>query len=1177
MKSFSNEHTVPPKPSGLDALLEMLPRRDSGVEILGLAGSERSLFLSRLFRESRRSVLLVASTAAEAESLAGDLTFFQEPEERAPLHFPAYNILPFKPVSYHNETAAQRIATLYRLMTEEQPMAAVATVDSLLHRTIPREALGGFAELLQSGEDVDRRQLVEKLTTGGYVHSSLVEEPGDFSVRGGIIDIFCPLYPEPLRLELFGDTVDLIRFFDPSDQRSLRRLEEAVLIPARETVIVPERLDAIVTRIRALASDESVRVTRVREIVRKVREEPGFPGVESLLPAVFPETDTLLDYLPAQTIVVLTEPGELERKARDLWKRIERNVAMAREQDRFRLAPELMHLRWRELEEKLRRWDPIAMKSLGVEKQSGYHKPVLQVQFPVESNAELREELKRVRGSDQLLAPLVDWIEEREGTGCRTVLVCRNKAQMQRLDALLKPYGLHLRWESRLSDLPRAGGKPAGCLGSLSAGFTWTGEGIALITADEVFGSTGRKIRPARPSSQVAALSLTDLQSGDIVVHEEHGIGRYMGLVKLTVEGTTNDFLLIVYQGEDRLYLPVERMGLIQKYMGIEGRTPVLDKMGGTAWERVKAKVKRSAEKIAGALLEIYAARKVEKGHSFSPSDETFQEFEAGFSYEETPDQASAIEDVLRDMESVQPMDRLVCGDVGYGKTEVALRAAFKAVNDNHQVAVVVPTTVLAEQHFKTFSDRFEHYPVRIACLTRFRSPAEQKGIVGELKKGTVDIVVGTHRLLQKDIAFASLGLLVLDEEQRFGVQHKEAIKRLRKTVDVLTLTATPIPRTLHLSLTGIRDISIISTPPEDRRSIITYVAEFDEDLIREAVLRELQRGGQIFFIHNDIRGIGKMADRLERIAPEARIDVAHGRMKEEELENVMIRFVQQEIDLLVCTTIVESGLDIPAANTILIHRADRFGLAQMYQLRGRVGRADAQAYAYLFIPAESQMTRDARKRLKVLMEHSDLGSGFQIAMSDLRIRGGGTILGASQSGHIAAVGYEMFLKLMENAVAELKGETVLMPLEPEINVSLSAFLPESYLPDIDQRLMAYRKLSRLRSLEEIREAKAELEDRFGLLPEEAANLLLKIMLKVLAAEAGIRRLDLTGSNLVLHFSEKHVQRPEGILEMMQSLNGSCEMSADQSLRIRLGSRNRNGRLTQVKNLLKELARRVTY
>jgi transcription-repair coupling factor (superfamily II helicase) len=641
------------------------------------------------------------------------------------------------------------------------------------------------------------------------------------------------------------------------------------------------------------------------------------------------------------------------------------------------------------------------------------------------------------------------------------------------------------------------------------------------------------------------------------------------------VEGVRNDYLVLIYHGGDKLYLPVDRMAMVQKYMGVEGHAPALDKLGGKSWERVKSRVKRTAEKMAGELLRLYAQRKLESGFAFGEADSYFREFEAGFAFEETPDQLKVIDDVLADMAQPAPMDRLVCGDVGYGKTEVALRASFLAVNSGKQVAVLVPTTILAEQHYATFRGRFQRHPVSVACLSRFRSRKEQQAILAGLRTGGIDIVIGTHRLIQSDVVFKDLGLLVLDEEQRFGVRHKEKLKRLRANVDVLALTATPIPRTLHMSLVGVRDISLIRTPPEYRKAIITHICEFDNDIIAEAVRRELKRQGQIFFVHNNIHSIHKVANHLKTLVPQAKIDVAHGQMAEEDLERIMYRFVSRDIDVLVCTTIIESGLDIPSANTIIVNRADRFGLAQMYQLRGRVGRADEQAYAYLLIPNESLLTADARKRLKVLMEHSDLGAGFQIAMNDLEIRGGGTILGTSQSGHIAAVGYDMFLKLMEEAVAELKGEPVVQTLDPEINLQLPALFTESYIPDIDQRMALYRRLSRMSGLPEIGDIRAELTDRYGPLPPEASNLLFKIILKVLARRAGVAKLDLKDHKLVLFFSQNHLKKPGDLVDLIRNDPNCFELTPDGVLKAKLSPQGIVGQLAQAKNILQDICSRV--
>jgi transcription-repair coupling factor (superfamily II helicase) len=744
----------------------------------------------------------------------------------------------------------------------------------------------------------------------------------------------------------------------------------------------------------------------------------------------------------------------------------------------------------------------------------------------------LPETLGMKNRSDTPLKPLVDWIDSRVTAGSKIVCVLHQDAQVQRLISLLAPYGLT---PAPLKTIQEAESRTAGLyfvVGTLSTGFVLTDHHLVLITEEEIFGK--KRVRRVMRSSRdlkTEMIAPEELENGDIVVHAEHGVGRYDGLVNLDVGKISQDFIKILYQDEDTLYLPVDRMEMIGKYIGVDGHKPVLDKIGSKAWIKSKAKARKEVEKMAADLLDLYAKRKINKGFSFSQPDNYYQDFETTFPYEETRDQLKAIDEVHLDMESDTPMDRLVCGDVGYGKTEVAIRAAFKAVNDGKQVAMVVPTTILAEQHLATFRERFKNYPVNIAGLSRFRSRKEQTAILDQMADGRMDIVIGTHRLLQKDVSFKSLGLLVIDEEQRFGVRHKEVLKKKRSTVDVLALSATPIPRTLHLSLTGMRDISVIKTPPADRQPIISYITPYEDGVVKDAINKELARDGQIFFVHNNIKTIFKVADNLKKLVPDARIGVAHGRLSEAELERVMLAFVNMEINLLVCTTIIESGLDIPSANTMIIDKAERFGLSQIYQLRGRIGRGDHQAYAYLFVSDESRISKDARKRLAALMEYRDLGSGFQIAMKDLQIRGAGTALGASQSGHIAAVGYDLFLKLLDQAVHDLKDDTHLEPLDPEINAGMSTGFPETYIESVSQRLTLYRRLSRLTSLSDISDMKKELLDRYGPLPRSAENMLLKIMFRVLAIQCGVQRLDIDPSALVLTFSLPHLPMPLPDLE----------------------------------------------
>ncbi len=1160
----------------LNTLIDQIPIQGRPVELMGLSGSDKAFLISKIYHQLRFPILVVTPSIKEAQRFLEDLRFFDHSADAALVLFPPYNILPFKFLSYHSETAAQRICALYNIIESKTPPIVVTSVDALLQRVIPKQEIIDYAELIVADEEIERNGFIEKLVAGGYQHASIVEEPGDYCVRGGIVDIYGPLYADPIRIEFFGDTVESIRFFSAASQRTIKPIAEAVVLPAREMVLNKALLLQIINRIRARAAELEIPVTEIRKIIDLIENGQGFPGIESLIPLIYPELDNVFDYLPKNTLIVSSGDGDLARAADESEERIAKNFEASCQGKKLCVDPSQLYLSWPQVEAMISQKKPLAFKQLEVQRGVEPNRSdAMQIRTVVETNADLSLQLTNYQDKENLLKPLADWIDEKRRAGLATFIVCRTKTQAERLKSLLTPYGFQFKLTESFSDAKIEANTLCLCLGQISSGFVWAAESLAIITEAEIFGLRPRRRKPSRPRPSSELLDLQDLKKDDLIVHVELGIGRYDGLRKLKVDGFTNDFLVLLYKDGDKLYLPVDRMSIVQKYMGVDGIEPVIDKMGGTSWKRVKARVKRSAEKIAGGLLKLYAKRKFDKGYSFGSVDSYFQDFEAGFEYEETPDQIKAIENVLEDMYQKTPMERLICGDVGYGKTEVALRASFLAVNNNKQVAILVPTTILAEQHYATFSKRYERYPINIACLSRFRSVRKQKEIIADLEAGRLDIVIGTHRLLQKDIAFKDLGLLILDEEQRFGVKHKEKLKNLKHNVDVLTLTATPIPRTLHMSLVGIRDISIISTPPEFRQAIITYICEFDGALISEAIQKELSRQGQIFFVHNNIQSITKIARKLQHLVPEVRLDIAHGRMAENDLEQVMYRFLNKEFDMLVCTTIIESGLDIPAANTIIVNRADRFGLAQIYQLRGRVGRADEQAYAYLIIPNESLLTKDAQKRLKVLMEHSDLGSGFQIAMNDLKIRGGGTILGASQSGHIAAVGYDMFLKLMEDAMAELKGEAPLESLEPEINVRMSAFISESYIPDIDQRLAAYRRLAKMTELKEIDDFKTELIDRYGELPKEASNLLFKIVLKILSRKTGVSRLDLTGQQLLLHFSDVHIKNTERLVDMILSAPERYKLTKGHVLSVKLAGYAGGSHLSRTKNILKEIVQRV--
>ena len=1146
-------------------LMDAIPARNDSIEINGLGGPESAWMIAQIFQQHHQTMVIVTASAQSARQLLNDLNFFGP--DLPVTYFPPYNLQILKNISYHSETAAKRIKILYQLTNADQAQILVTTIEGLLQKLLPCIELIDYIETITNGKELNRDNLIAKLISGGYTKAILAEEPGDYCVRGDILDIFSPLYPEPVRIEQFGDTVEALRFFSPMTQRKTTDIPAVTILPAREAILQKADLHLVLERIQEHAARQKIFGDKVRSITERITQEGVFAGIGSMLSLFYHQPDTFFDYLPAQAVFMLIEPTSLMENAETIRKQLENKYRDACDHEDFCVAPQTCYLTWQTVEKKLSARNPLITSTL-----PRTTAPDTCFYFKTETNAQMTQDLKNCQ-KDERFQPLTDWINIKTQSRCLTMIVCSSTVQAERLTAVLTPYGLKPEQVNKFPTRIIPGSERVKiCIGELSSGFEWSHEGLALITDGEIFGVKRRRSPKAPPKIHSELLTFTNLKSNDLVVHIEHGIGRYQGLVKLNVDGLADDFLLITYRNNDKLYLPVDRMSMIQKYMGVDDFNPVLDQMGGTTWEKVKARTKKSVEKIAGALLKIFTERKIKAGYAFNDPGISYQEFEAGFPYEETSDQARAIEDVLEDMNAAMPMDRLVCGDVGYGKTEVALRASFWALHSGKQVAVLVPTTVLAEQHTASFQERYHNLPVKIACLSRFRSIKEQRTIINELKQGTLNIVIGTHRLLQKDIAFKELGLIVLDEEQRFGVKHKEKLKQFRSTVDVLALTATPIPRTLHMSMLGIRDISVISTPPEHRHTIMTYISEFDDKIIIQAIRKELGRGGQIFFVHNRVKNIQTIARHLSTLVPEVRFDVAHGRMPEDELEKVMLKFFKKEIDLLVCTTIIESGLDVPDANTIIINRADRFGLSQIYQLRGRVGRSDEQAYAYLFIPHENTLGKKVVKRLKVLMEHSDLGSGFQIAMSDLKIRGGGTILGASQSGHIAAVGYDMFLKLMENSMAQLKGETVLEPLEPEINIPMPALIPASYIPDIDQRLSIYKRLAEMQTLRAIADFKIELSDRFGRLPDETGNLLLKIMLKVMAVNAGVKRLDLKSQQVQFWFSPSHQKNPGAIVDLVVNTQG-FKFTQEQTLQVSWPNPIQG--FAQTKNILKDIAKCV--
>lgn len=1022
-----------------------------------------------------------------------------------------------------------------------------------LQRVLPRALFNEASCYLVAGEDFERDELLSRLIRMGYANVPLVEDRGSFAVRGGILDIFPPDQSAPVRIEFFGDMVETIRFFDPLTQRSLQSVEELVLLPSREILLTEDVLEDLAPRLKSCCDDLDIPANRRREILEELRNAVYYRGVEFLQPLLHPGLETIFEYAPGSSLVLL-DPEAIRETVLSLGDEISAGEEKARSAS-FPHSPSTeLYLDAEQLEEKIAKRSRVELSGLsvvGVEECST-------IVIPCHDNTGLRVTVSRE--TTHALTPLSNTLKQWMDQGLKVLIACHQQAQAERLRELLAPYGVNcviteagfaeaIGCATPSQSSPAGGGSNVSLLlGDISRGFRLPDAGFALIAEEELFGRRVRRSGISEVRKKQILSSLAELKPGDYMVHVDHGIGHYRGLQHISVGGVAGDFLLLEYAGGDKLYLPIDRLGLVQRYVGPEGSEPGLDKLGGTSWEKSKGKARKAIEELAGELLEIYAKRQISEGYSFSPPDEMYREFEASFAWEETPDQLSAINDVLADMQHSRPMDRLVCGDVGYGKTEVALRGAFKSALDGKQVGVLVPTTILAQQHYETFHERLKDYPVTVEVLSRFRTPKEQKAILERLKKGDIDIIIGTHRMLQKDVAFKDLGLLIVDEEQRFGVKDKERLKAFRAVVDVMTLTATPIPRTLYMSMMGIRDLSIIDTPPVDRLAIKTFVARFSEELIREAVMRELRRGGQVFFVHNRVASIAKRAEQIAAIVPEAKIAIGHGQMGEHELEKVMLGFMHGETNLLICTTIIESGLDIPNANTLIVDRADTFGLSQLYQLRGRVGRSTQRGYAYLLIPGESSISSDARERLKILQDISELGAGFRIATHDMEIRGAGDMLGSRQSGTVTEIGFELYNQMLEETVCRMRGEEMAEKVEPEINLKVPAFIPESYVKDTGQRLVIYKKLTQAESEEDVLDVQNEVSDRFGKYPLATSYLFEIMRLRIMLKRLLVRQIDYDGKSVIISFHPRTPASADTIISMMRSEPKRYQFSPDFKL-----------------------------
>jgi transcription-repair coupling factor (superfamily II helicase) len=1103
------------------------------IRVCGLVTPAKTLLIPELQKAAARPLIFVVKNNEAADEMLPVMQAFAELTGGAAtesiVSLPASDVLPFQNLSPHPEIQEQRAISLWKIATRAAEIIVVPVLAAITRLRVA-DFYSDLARTIRRGEPLDATSLVQHLNSVGYNSTDVVEMPGEYALRGGILDVYSPEADRPLRIELFGDEVESIRKFDPGTQRSSSPADEAVLLPLSETPVSEDLLGVIHARL------SGKRISGSEEIIEQALRSAGvtvFPGWE-FYASVAGEAGTIFDLLPNASLIA-DEPDLLKSELESVWRRIEE--AHERSGIGNLVHPPELYVPPEEWWSRLDTTPGVDVEHLGVTRSQGRQS----VEFHSQPTP-------RFHGS---IPSMLEDVKKRIAENRRVIIAVPNTGELERLADFFTEYGVSFRLGSRTRGGESYADETAYFAGEVLTttlvkayipdGMVLPDAGLVVLGTRDLFDESESVVsRPQRQRSKTSAFlsDFRDLQVGDYVVHVEHGIGQYQGLKEINQDDGNAEFMLLEYAEAARLYVPLTRLDLVQKYRSAEGVKPVLNHLGSATWAKTKARVRKAMKDMTEELLKLYAQRKTAQGHTFPPDNQWMREFEDAFEYSETEDQDQAIKDVKRDMESQQPMDRLLCGDVGYGKTEVAMRAAFKAIHDNKQIAVLAPTTVLAFQHFETFKQRFAAFPVTIEMISRFRSAKQQKEILQKVEAGRVDILIGTHRLLSKDVKFADLGLLIVDEEQRFGVRHKERLKQMRKEVDVLTMSATPIPRTLHMSLVGLRDMSVIETPPKDRIAIQTVVASWEEKLIRSALAQELERGGQVYFVHNRVDTIWEIAAKLQEMAPQARVIVGHGQMSEGDLEKVMLKFMRHQADILVATTIIENGLDIPLCNTILINRAERFGLSELYQLRGRVGRSNRRAYAYLLIPAEIELTPIARRRLAALKEFSDLGAGFKIAALDLELRGAGNLLGGEQSGHIEAVGFDLYTQMLEQAVREIKGEAEPQP-QTQLNLGLNIRIPNDYVPEENQRLRLYKKIAGVETERQLMDVGAELRDRYGDPPVAVEQLLQYAALRIQAMQAGVTAIERKRDLITVKFREDAPIDPGKLASFVASQRGA--------------------------------------
>ncbi|MCG8541326.1 MAG: transcription-repair coupling factor [Clostridia bacterium] len=1138
------------------------------ISITGLSGSAVSNIIFSLNDNQKNQGLVITYNELEARKIYEDLKSFGWENV---LHFPSKEIVFYDVYAHSNQIIEERLRAINAVLSREKCII-ITTVGNILLQSMPGRDWISYEIPLKVGDVLDMENFIRSLVFMGYERVEMVETKGQFSVRGGIIDFYSFIDDHPIRIELFDDEVDSIRNFDVESQLSLEKLNGIIVKPTREVLIEDRLITKGIERIKLEYEDHKKKLSselkenfreKIEEVISKLSNKIYFDGIDNYINYFIDDPETFLDYFDHNSLIFIHEPIRVQERAKGYVEDF--NGRFKRFFERGEVLPNQYSIlqSYEDVAKDIKNKNTIIVHSL----------PKKIEEFEVKSNISFT--IKDMHSYHGKLDIITEDIKAWKYKGYKVILLCRTQEKGKGIEHELKERGL----ECQYLDIPGENilsGQTFIVKGTLGNGFIFPESKFVIINEKEISGSSKKQRRKKINKKGRKIRTFRDLNIGDYVVHENHGIGKYIGIEQLKVEGIKKDYLKVKYSGTDLLYVPVDQMDLVQKYIGGEDKPSIkLNRLGGGEWKRTKAKVKKSIEDMTKDLLQLYAIRKSAKGYAFSKDSEWQKQFEDMFPYEETPDQLKCIEEVKRDMEQDSPMDRLLCGDVGFGKTEVAIRAAFKSVMDGKQVAFLVPTTILAQQHYNTLIQRFQNFPVTIEMLSRFRSNSQQKKILDDLRTGVIDIIVGTHRLLSKDLKFKDIGILLVDEEQRFGVKHKESLKELKRNVDVLTLSATPIPRTLHMSLIGVRDMSIIEDPPEDRYPVETFVTAYNEGMIRDAIVKELERNGQVYFVYNRVKDIEKVTSRIQTLVPEARVAYAHGQMSERKLEKIMISFLNKEFDVIVCTTIIETGLDIGNVNTMIIYDADKLGLSQLYQLRGRVGRSNRIAYCYLTYEKDKVLSEVAEKRLRAIKEFTELGSGFKIAMKDLEIRGAGNLLGAQQHGHMSAIGYDLYCKLLEDTVKTFKGEKIEEPIETLIDINVNAFISSSYISNERYKLEIYKKIASIREKQDAYNIEEEIEDRFGTLPQPVYNLISISYIKVLAQKLKISSISEIKQGFKFEFDTKYKLDPYLLSKIMENFSNRTTINCTNKpyfiYRVKNEKEDSNNKLNEIQSMLEKI------